>query len=226
MATALVGALEVRLADGPVQLLPQRAAYLPEQGLLLVADAHLGKAQAFRRRGVPVPGGTTQRNLQRLTDLIQATKPTRLVFLGDLLHAHQARSPALLASVGAWRQQHPTVNMRLVRGNHDDHAGDPPPDWDIAAVDEPSLAGPWALCHHPQQIASRHVIAGHVHPSFTVGRGVNRLRLPCFHLGKDCTVLPAFGEFTGLHAVRPRAGDRVALVGDGQVHLVGGESAG
>ena len=38
-----------------VQLLAARAAYLPRLGALLVADLHVGKAEAFQRRGVPVP---------------------------------------------------------------------------------------------------------------------------------------------------------------------------
>jgi hypothetical protein len=35
------------------------------------------------------------------------------------------------------------------------------------------------------------------------GRGPDRLRLPCFHFGPAVGVLPAFGDFTGLH-VMPR----------------------
>ena len=39
----------------------------------LVADAHIGKAQSFRRLGVPVPGGTTAATLQRLSRAVAAT---------------------------------------------------------------------------------------------------------------------------------------------------------
>ncbi len=46
--------------------LPERALWLPDAGLLLVADAHIGKAQSFRRLGVPVPEGTTAGTLARL----------------------------------------------------------------------------------------------------------------------------------------------------------------
>ena len=35
-----------------MRLLPQRAAYLVDAGLLLVADLHLGKAQSFRRLAI------------------------------------------------------------------------------------------------------------------------------------------------------------------------------
>jgi DNA ligase-associated metallophosphoesterase len=198
--------------------------FLPAQGLLLVADVHLGKAQAFRRLGVPVPGGTTEGNLARLDRLIGRTRPRRLVFLGDLLHARTARAPAVLAAVEAWRRRHAALPMLLVRGNHDDRAGDPPAQWAIEVVDEPWAAGSLALCHQPRRVPGRYVVAGHVHPAFVVGRGAHTLRLPCFRFGPDGVVLPAFGEFTGMHRVARRTGDRVFVVGDGGVHEVPGGS--
>jgi metallophosphoesterase superfamily enzyme len=33
------------------------------------------------------------------------------------------------------------------------------------------------------------------------GRGGDRLRLPCFHFDAAVGVLPAFGPFTGMHAL-------------------------
>jgi hypothetical protein len=46
------------------------------------------------------------------------------------------------------------------------------------------------------------------------------LRLPCFHFGAHCGVLPAFGDFTGMHVVRPEAGDRVFVVAEHGVQPV------
>jgi metallophosphoesterase superfamily enzyme len=43
------------------------------------------------------------------------------------------------------------------------------------------------------------------------------LRLPCFWLGDDVGVLPAFGAFTGMHPIRTDAGDRVFAIADGAV---------
>ena len=54
-------------------LLPQRAAFLPEFGVLLVADVHLGKAVSFRRLGVPVPAGTTAETLSLLDQCLAFT---------------------------------------------------------------------------------------------------------------------------------------------------------
>jgi metallophosphoesterase superfamily enzyme len=79
--------IEVLVGGARLWLLAQRAAYLPEHQTLLVADAHVGKAQSFRRLGVPVPGGTTAETLDRLSAAVAATGARRVVFLGDLLHS-------------------------------------------------------------------------------------------------------------------------------------------
>lgn len=203
-----------------MQLLAARAAWLPHRRCLLVADAHLGKAQAFRRLGVAVPETTTDDTLQRLDRIIALTQAREIVFLGDLLHARQSRSERLMHAVGSWRQRNAALELTLVRGNHDDRAGDPPAPWGVRVVDEPWCRDGLALCHHPQAVPGHDALAGHLHPAVVIGRGFERLRLPCFHLRPEVAVLPAFGSFTGLHAVAPAPGDRVFVIADAQVREV------
>lgn len=205
--------VELVAGGARLRLLPQRAVHLPDHGTLLVADAHIGKAVSFRRLGVPVPAGTTEGTLQRLSQALDASGARHIVFLGDLLHSVRARSAGTVATVARWRETHAQVRLTLVRGNHDSHAGDPPADWGVQCVDEPwvlpGLDG-LALCHHPQTRADRYVLAGHVHPSAVLnGRARERLRLPCFHFGPQLGVLPAFGEFTGMHTLPRGPQDRV-----------------
>lgn len=198
-----------------LRLLPERAAYLPEHQTLLVADAHVGKAQSFRRLGVPVPAGTTAATLARLSRAVAASSARQVVFLGDLLHSAQARATATLQAFADWRAAHGGLELTLVRGNHDGHAGDPPPDWGVRCVDGPLHLGPLALAHHPAPVQGRYVLAGHVHPGAVVaGRGPGRLRLPCFHFGPEVGVLPAFGDFTGLHVLPRAPGDRVVVIAE------------
>ena len=210
---------QLELGGALLRLLPQRAAWLPQVHTLLVADAHIGKAHAFRRLGVPVPSGTTADGLQRLTGLLQHTGAQRIVFLGDLLHAAHGRHVDTLEAVAQWRAHWPALDLLLVRGNHDRHAGDPPASWRVQCVDEPyKLPGApgLALAHHPQAVAGAYVLAGHVHPGVVLGgRAHQRLRLPCFHFGPQVGLLPAFGAFTGLHVLQPQAGAQVfAIAGD------------
>lgn len=206
------------VAGVPLRLLPQRAAFLPKAGLLLVADLHLGKAQSFRRLGVPVPRGTTAESLARLEAALAATGARGVAFLGDLIHSARSKSPATWDEVAAWRTRHPGLALTLVRGNHDRHAGDPPPEWGIDCVEEPLRLGPLALAHHPEPVEGAYVLAGHLHPAvFLGGRAHDGLRLPCFHFGAGVGVLPSFGAFTGSHVLRRAPGDRVYAVHEGGV---------
>ncbi len=208
--------LAVHWAGELLHLLPERALWWPAQRVLFVADLHLGKAATYRALGQPVPGGTTQENLARLDALIEKHAPRRVVFLGDFLHAAQART--VLVAVEAWRARHAGIAMTLVRGNHDSRAGDPPEALGIEVVDEPFLLGPFACCHHPQVHATHFVLAGHLHPVCRLqGRGRDSVRLPCFASDEQQAVLPAFGEFTGGWLMEPALGRRFHAVGGSAV---------
>ena len=205
----------ITLGGQPLSLLPQKAAFLPESNTLLVADAHIGKAVSFRKLGVPVPRGTTSETLAVLADLVARLDVRQIVFLGDFLHSARSHAASTLGAVARWRQAHLALELTLVRGNHDDRAGDPPASLGIACVDEPLMLGGLALCHHPQARAEGYVLAGHLHPCVHLGgRAHDRLRLPCFWFGAEVGVLPAFGAFTGMHGIRASDGERVFVVGD------------
>lgn len=210
--------LEAEVGGARLALLPQRAACLLDERCLLVADAHLGKAASFRSLGVPVPRGSTAQNLQSLGEALAACGARRIVFLGDLLHSAQGRAPGTLRALDAWRREHAHLDLLLVRGNHDRRAGDPPPQLGVQVVDEPLRLGGLWLCHHPAEHADGYVLAGHLHPCVVLdGRAHQRLRLPCFHFGARVGLVPAFGAFTGMHAVKAAAGERVYAVADGAV---------
>jgi len=213
--------IDVAVGGTVVTLLPDKAAWLPEHHTLLVADLHLGKAMSFRRWGVAVPRGSTSESLARLSVLIDRHQARRVVFLGDFLHSARARAPATLQVMTAWRERHAPVQLTLVRGNHDRHAGDPPAVLGIEGVEEPLRLGGLALCHHPQAVEGAYAVAGHLHPCVRVGAGLDRFRLPCFWFGKTTAVLPAFGSFTGMHRVQPEPGDHLVAVADGRLVALG-----
>ena len=220
MRASEVFGLKISLSHEEVQLLPSGAMYLPLHQALLIADAHIGKASSFRQLGVPVPSGTTHETLSAITQDLKTTGAQHLIFLGDFLHSRHAHAAATQTTVQAWREQHAELAITLVRGNHDDRAGDPPPSLRFEIVDEPYLLGAFALCHHPQKIAAHYVLAGHWHPCITLqGKGRDRLRLPCFWMGDAAQhplgILPAYGSFTGMHPIELRDADDVyAIAGD------------
>ncbi len=220
-STVVGQALAISQAGETLWLLPERALWWPRLRLLFVADLHLGKAATYRALGQPVPAGTTDENLARLSRLLAAYAPVQLVFLGDFLHAAQSRTPAVLEALAAWRQQHAGLACTLVRGNHDSRAGDPPSTLGIEVVNEPwpvPGAPAFLACHHPQLHAGHTVLAGHLHPVVNLrGPARDRLRLPCFTAEAGQMVLPAFGEFTGGWPAAAEAGRQLYPAGGGAV---------
>jgi DNA ligase-associated metallophosphoesterase len=189
--------LPVEIAGHPLVLSSLRAAFDPALRCLLVADAHFGKDAVFRARGVPVPIGSTADNLMRLDILIAEFEPSTLVFLGDLLHAREAHAEEIFDALHVWRARHPSLQIVLVEGNHDRHAGALPGTLHVDLVLEPWRIGPWALCHHPQTVDGAYALAGHLHPVYRIATRNDSVRVPCFRFGAQCGVLPAFGSFTG-----------------------------
>ena len=193
------------IAGEELYLLAERALWWPNASTLVVADLHWGKASTFRAAGIPIPIGTTSGR--------------RMVVLGDLFHARAGRVAShTLAELRRWRSLASPVEILLVRGNHDRHAGDPPNDLRINCVNAPAFVPPFVFRHEPTQQADGYGLAGHVHPGLTLmGRGLQRETLPCFVFGPTGAVIPAFGSFTGFGNVEPGPGDRAFVVVEGEV---------
>ena len=215
--------IHLDLAGEPVRLLPERALFWPGACALIVADMHWGKAAAFRSAGIPIPGGATRRDLERLDGAIGRTGARRLIVLGDLFHARAGRvATRTLANLRSWRAERAALEIQLVRGNHDRHAGDPPPDLQVNCLDAPAFLPPFVLRHEPRVMDGGYTLAGHVHPGIVIsGRGLFSDRLACFVVGDRMAVLPAFGSFTGIGTVRPEAGERLFAVADDEVVEIG-----
>jgi DNA ligase-associated metallophosphoesterase len=207
------GSLATVVGGEAVMLFADRALYWPRERTLFVADVHLGKAATFRAHGVPMPRGVTATDLARLTGLIERSGATRVVVLGDLLHARAGRVPALDEAFNAWRNAHRALAIVLIRGNHDARAGDPPDAWAIECRADPYVMPPFLACHEPALPPSGYALCGHLHPGVRLhGHGEESARLPCFVLGQRHAILPAFGRFTGLAMVVPSPALRIVAI--------------
>lgn len=207
------------------ELHPLRALYWAARQTLVVADLHVGKAGLFRALGIPVPGGTTAHDLNRLTTLVESTGARRLLILGDLLHGRAGRGDATFAAVAAWRARHRQLEVTLVRGNHDFSAGDPPREWGFCVVSGPVVEDGIAFQHEPPTVITWRTpptVCGHVHPAA-------RLRdfdgsaagVACFVIEQRLLILPAFGRFTGGSRVEQRDDRRLYAVAADRVVQVG-----
>lgn len=213
--------LPITLQGETLHLLAERAIFWPRTQSLLLSDVHWGKAATLRADAVAVPGGTTSRDLARLDQILAQTGATRLVVLGDLFHSRTGKvASRTITMIQEWRAQHATLEMLLIRGNHDRRAGDPPPDLNIPSVNPPYELAPFVLYHEPPVTppTQGYALAGHIHPGVRLtGAGRQRERLPCFLLGPRLGLLPAFGSFTGTVEVRPKPNDRVYVIADDAV---------
>jgi len=218
---------ELVLGEVRLRLLLDRAAWWKEAETALVADVHVGKAAHFRRNGIGVPVGVGWETLARLTRVVRATRPRRLVVLGDLVHSTaNAEWDEFRRWLDEERAAGPLEEVLLVLGNHDILGEAAWREAGVRAVREHVEAG-LRFVHAPESGASSvpagwtgYTCAGHVHPAVRLqGAGRASLRLPCWHVdeaARTC-VFPAFGAFTGHHTVSPRVGDRIYAVADSGV---------
>jgi hypothetical protein len=205
----------------------ERALHWPAIDALLIADLHLGKGEVFRRAGLAVPRGGTASDLARLAALLGATRASRLLILGDVLHGALHADAGWREDWATFRAAHRALNVEAIVGNHDrallprvaastaDAAlaskaaasGSGAEALGLALRDDGAVERGIALCHEPDRApAGRPSLCGHWHPAAAVP---DLGKLPAFwwRAAERQLVLPAFSTFTGRRVPRPSRGD-------------------
>ena len=193
--------LTVRVAGVEVQALAAGALWLAAERTLVVSDLHLEKGSAFAARGQLLPPYDTRQTLIRLSRLVDALRPDRVISLGDSFH--DRRAEARLSEADAVRIGEMTARCDWVwiEGNHDPL---PPERLGGRAASRLDLGG-LSFVHEPSAGAAPGEVAGHLHPCAKVaGRG-RSVRRKCFATDRRRMILPAFGAYTGGLNVRDRA---------------------
>ncbi len=198
---------------------PRRGLYWPGGQTLFVADTHFGKDATARSLGVAVPHGVTASDLRRLDSMISDYRPAAVWILGDVFDSRAASEAKTSDLVAGYVERWKPVLVAMVPGNHDRHARTLADRTGIAWHPAETSVGPWGLAHEPCASTSGHVLCGHLHPGVRLrGAGRQSLRLPCFMVGDECSVLPAFSEFTGLAIQRATGTTRLFPVTSREVH--------
>ncbi len=184
--------------------------------MLLIADVHLGKVAHFRKHGAPVPASAAFRNLEELTGISNFFQPESICYLGDLFHSKLNEE---------WHDfkkwvEYTHAKILLVSGNHDIIPNYLYEEIGVDVFDELLMEG-FLLTHHPTEREGYFNFSGHIHPGVRL-RGVGRqfLRLPCFYKTVNSLILPAFGNFTGKHILKPSKSDEVFAIVEGEVICV------
>ena len=208
--------MTLKIVQQTFELLLQGAVYWQEQKALLLADVHLGKVSHFRKNGYAIPAQIQFSFYQKMEQLLTAHNVEKIFFLGDLFHSDRN---AEWDRFVAWNQSLSQQTI-LVKGNHDilptrvlEQSG-------LFVVTE-WMEKNILLTHHPTDRSGPFNFSGHIHPGVRLqGAGRQRLKVPCFFQQPNQMILPAFGDFTGLHLLQPKAGDRVyALTGEAVVEI-------
>lgn len=208
--------MTIDLCGEVLELLPQKAIYWRRERVLLIADLHLGKVNHFRRSGIPVPSKANEKNLELMVELIESTNPLRVIFLGDLFHSHYNPEWEVFGELVKHFQ---SISFELVLGNHDVLSIGQYNRKSITLHTELRLQ-PFIFTHHPLENKKDGLynLAGHIHPGATFhGKAKQSITLPCFYFGEEQGILPAFGMFTGLARIKPKADDSVYVIAENTV---------
>lgn len=206
----------VEIRGQKLNLLPDCCVYWEAKGILLLSDVHLGKAEHFRRSGIPIPNAVSDHNIQVLRRVLEAFNPLRIIFLGDLFHAQYNAEWNIFSD---FRHQYPSKSFELVLGNHDIFEKEIYEKASLLLHPSKLIIPPFVFSHELlSEVHSLYNISGHVHPAIKlIGKGGQSLRFPCFYFGKDRGLLPSFGAFTGMHVIKTQKEDKIFIIGDGKV---------
>lgn len=208
--------MRVEISGEEFELLHQKGLYWPRERALLLADLHLGKINHFRKAGIPIPARANERNIEILMEMIHQVSPERILCLGDLFHSHYNPEWEVFGEVV---RHYGHIRFELILGNHDIMSELQYNRKGIVLHQELTIRN-FVLTHHPQEkIAPGYYnLAGHIHPGICLyGKGKQALTLPCFYIGKQQALLPAFGVFTGLARVRPMKEDKIFVIADNKI---------
>ncbi|MBU6414142.1 MAG: metallophosphoesterase, partial [Planctomycetes bacterium] len=143
----------------------------------------------------------------------------RIVILGDLIHAPRGVTEDVKECWEGWVTFQREAGRRIVcvRGNHDRKLEVLCGGTDVEVLEEFEEDGV-VFTHDPREAREgRVVMGGHLHPAFVVGPGRSAMKLPAFVVGSERVVMPAFTKFVGGVAVEVREGEKVFVVGAGEV---------
>ncbi len=195
-----------------LRLLPEKAIYWEEEKALLIADLHLGKITHFRKSGIGIPTGPKEKNWEQLCYLIQKYNPEKIYLLGDLFHSrYNSEWQNFLEIISTYDN----IKWILTKGNHDIMPDEIFQNTIMKIYQEGITVGSFYLSHEPTYKEGYYNLCGHIHPCVKLKGLANQYaRVPCFYFGENGGILPAFGSFTGMHAMKRERDAQIFFIAD------------
>jgi len=159
-----------------------RAALHRPTGTAVLADLHLGYAEARHRSGEAVPRPDLAALLAPLRLVLERHHARRVVIAGDLFEAGPL--PGLTRGLLAWLKEAGLELVGVVPGNHDRGLTDGL----LPVCSEGLLLGRWHVVHGDAKLPAGAVVHGHEHPCLRW----QGMTAACYLFGPERLVLPAF----------------------------------
>ncbi|MBU4031292.1 MAG: metallophosphoesterase [Candidatus Thermoplasmatota archaeon] len=202
---------EISLAMG-IRLSAGHAVYFRDDGVLAIADLHLGYEAALQAEHVSIPRFQLEPMLERLSGLLKKFQPETVVINGDLKHEFSHNKSQEWDEIDTILDLLDGVDVVAVRGNHDNFLQTILARRDIRMVDSLELAGgKFLLCHGHKEVESNDVfrIFAHEHPVIRMRDAVGaQITLPCFLYDPEnrFLVMPAFSPLaSGTNVLSPES---------------------
>lgn len=205
----------------PFVLDPRGAAFFPDEGVLAVADLHVGYEAAARQAGAGVPRHELDVLVPLLDALMDTHRPDVVVLNGDVKHAFTRRVLEEAEAVRAvWRRLADRARVVVVEGNHDALLGKMLKDADVVRAHR---AGNVVFAHgHTAEGVERRagdlLVVGHEHPALALRDEVGvTVRAPAFLTRIESggeLVLPAISPWAAGYDVLRRGGFMSPLLAD------------
>ena len=213
--------MNIELAGHSLVPRPTGTLVWPGEGLLVVADLHLGvSGRLARRGGAFLPPYETDDTLDRLAGEIASVDPAGVICLGDSFDdavAARSLTAGQRARLGGMAEGR---DWLWIAGNHD------------PAPAGAALPGRWVEEIRVGPLAFRHIaeaeppapgtaeVSAHYHPKARVAAGGRPIARAAFLYSGSRLILPAFGTYTGGLDASDPAFD--ALMGPGALALLTG----
>ena len=184
----------LRISDN-LELYPGGAALLRDDGVLVVADMHLGCEAALEYEGLSLPRMQTRKIGAYMDEIIEEVRPSRVVVAGDLKHNFSRNLVQEWDDVSRFVERlSGRVVLEVVKGNHDNFLGAILSGFDIALRKEVVVGNTRVLHGHAGERVDGPMIIGHIHPSIRLSDSVGAsIKDHCYLWDpeRDTLVLPA-----------------------------------
>jgi putative SbcD/Mre11-related phosphoesterase len=180
------------------------ALYVKKQGILVIADLHIGYEEALNKQGVFVPRFQFAELEKRLERILQRTRPKSIIVNGDIKHEFGEISDQ------EWRETLKILDLllgygpvKLTKGNHDTILG-PIAQKRNVELKQSHIVGDILVVHGNKLIELprnvKTIIIGHEHAALSLKENERVETYKCFlkgkFKGKNLIVMPSFNLVT------------------------------